>query len=536
MTNHNLPGPIPTRFPASQPGNPDSTTIQPEPVQHWDVVIAGAGPAGLACARTISEQHPDLQVLLLEAGRPYKRRPCPVDKGFSCTGCAGICNVVSGFGGSMHYGDGAKLSLLPSGRRLIDHFGADTAQDLCTTAYTWLTEPLATAPELLGQNLTDRAIEAFDANALAIREYPVAVLGESTLGRVIEGFHAHLAARVTIRHTAELTAAEPDGTGLLLTVRTGRTHQHLSAGHLVLATGRRGVTSTTALLRSLGVATELPDISVGVRFEMAAPLLAPIGEEHPDLKITQLDAGARKVKTFCFCGGSNGGRIKFTNYEGAFGEPVITLDGHETTERPKPADGRELAANFGLLCQAVGRGNALQARDSFLATYRELTGARPFTQTLGAFLDRRPDSSGWPELAAALPFQPSVADLTCGRVDQLFTDDEHASLTAGLRRLLASILDHAGHPATVDALANQVLVVGPELEFLWDKPAIDHTCRVPGLPVYVIGDSAGIAQGIVQAAMMGIAAGHDITRRRTLPAIPTQTNTSWSTGRAGGRP
>ncbi|MFB7675803.1 FAD-dependent oxidoreductase [Kitasatospora purpeofusca] len=277
-------------------------------IEHWDVVIAGAGPGGLACARALTEQHPGRRVLLLEAGRTYDRHPCPVDKGFACTGCAGICNVVSGFGGSMHYGDGAKLSLLPSGRRLIDHFGATTAQNLCSTAYAWLTEPLATAPELLGQNLTDRAIDAFDANALAIREYPVAVLGESDLGRVIKDFHNRLATAVTVRHTTELAAAEPNGTGLLLTVRSGRTLQRLSADHLVLATGRRGVTSTTALLHSLGVTTDLPDISLGVRFEMAAPLLAPIGEEHPDLKITQTD-GARKVKTFCFCGGPNGGRL-----------------------------------------------------------------------------------------------------------------------------------------------------------------------------------------------------------------------------------
>ncbi|MCC9310060.1 DNA polymerase subunit beta [Kitasatospora sp. RB6PN24] len=490
----------------------------------WDVVIAGAGPAGLACARAVTEADSALRVLLLEAGRPYKHRPCPVDRARACTGCAGICNVVSGFGGSMHWGDGAKLSLLPSGRRLIDHLGAVAAQELCATGYSWLTEALAQTPELQGVGLTDRAVEAFDAQHLAIREYPVAVLGESDLAQVIEAFHHHLAGRVEVRHTSEVTGAEPDGAGgLRLTVRGHREVQHLTCRHLVLATGRRGVTSTTALLHALGVVTEQPDISVGVRLEMAAPLLAAIGEEHPDLKITQLD-GARKVKTFCFCGGPNGGRIKFTNYEGAFpGGEVITLDGHETTERPAPADGRALAANFGLLCQVAGRGDAHQARDSFLASYRELAGGRPFTQSLGAFLARRPDTADWPELAAAMPFQPSVADLTCGRVDALFTDHEHASLTAGLGRVMAAILDHAGHPADSSTLEDQVLVVGPELEFLWERPPIDPAGRVPGLPVYVIGDSAGIAQGIVQAAMTGIAAGRDIAGH--LDTVPAQSST-----------
>ncbi|MFI2077533.1 DNA polymerase subunit beta [Streptomyces triculaminicus] len=475
---------------------------------HKHVVIAGTGPAGLACARAITTQQPGAGVLLLEAGRPFRHRPCPVDRGFACTGCGGVCNVVSGFGGSMHYGDGAKLSLLPSGRRLVDHFGAPRADALCETAFDWLTAPLEARPHLLGQGLSPDVVKAFRSHALSIREYPVAVLGESDLRRVVEGWYEQLAPAVELWHWSELIGAEPDGDGLQVVVRTSDGVRRVSTSHLVLATGRRGVTSTARLLQQLGVEMTDPDISVGIRVEMEAGLLKAIGEEHPDLKITQLDHAA-KVKTFCFCGGGNGGRVKFTNYQGAFGEPVITLDGHETAERV-PGD-RPLAANFGLLCQVQERGDARQARDSFLAAYRKLNGGRPFAQTLGAFLDRTDDASIWALVHERLPFQPSVLDLTMGRVDALFTSAEHASLAAGFQRLMASILTHRGGPAAVEDLRDQVLVIGPELEFLWERPRLDAGCRVPDLPVYVAGDAAGIAQGIVQAAMMGIAAGQAIT-------------------------
>lgn len=469
------------------------------------VVIAGAGPAGLAAAHTIVTARPRLNVLLLEAGRPFRRRPCPVDKGFGCTGCGGICNVISGFGGSMHYGDGAKLSLLPSGRRLIDHLGPDRAEQLCTAAFDWLTSPLAARPPLLGQDLSAKALNAFAAHHLSIREYPVAVLGESDLQRIIEGLHDELAPRLQLWHGSELTAAQPRGSGLGLTVSTREGARQIDTDHLVLATGRRGVTATTALLRGLGVESRQPDISIGVRLEMPVDLLTAIGEEHPDLKITQLDH-AEKIKTFCFCGGSNGGRIKFTHYHHAFGAdaPIITLDGHETTER-LPTD-RPLASNFGLLCQPSGRGTALQARDSFLAAYRDLNGGRPFAQPLRDFLARTDPPAAWPQMRERLPFQPSVQDLTSGRLDRLFTDSEHASLTAGLHRLMDSILRHTGAPTGVGGILDQVLVVGPELEFLWELPPVDADFRVPGLPVHVTGDAAGIAQGIVQAAMTGIAA------------------------------
>ncbi len=478
---------------------------------HVNVVIAGAGPAGLACARQLQRERPELEVLVLEAGRPYRRRPCPVDRGRACTGCAGICNVVSGFGGSMHWGDGVKLSLLPSGRRLVPHLGEAEALRLCQEAFGWLTSHLHRAPALLGQDLSQRAVDAFARHQLQIREYPVAVLGESDLRAVIENTYDQLSATVRIWHTSELLDAVPDGQGLKLSVSTSEGERPVSADHLVLATGRRGVTSTAALLRRLGVPMSLPDISVGVRFEMAAPLLETIGDEHPDLKISQNDAVVeQKTKTFCFCGGGNGGRVKFTHYQGAFGEPVITLDGHETTERP--ISGRELAANFGLLCQVQDRGDANQARASFLAAYRALNNSHPFAQTLRAFLDRSGDEASWAELELALPFQPSILDLSVGRVDRLFTDAEHASLKAGFGRVMGSILGHRGGP-DLGALLDEVLVIGPELEFLWERPEIDASGKVPGLPVYVAGDAAGIAQGVVQAAMMGFAAGKGITQR-----------------------
>lgn len=481
----------------------------------YDVVIAGAGPAGLACAQTLQERAPHLRVLLLEAGRAFRRRPCPVDRGLRCTGCGGVCNVISGFGGSMHYGDGAKLSLLPSGRRLITHFGEQTAQSLCAEAYAWLTSGLSQPPALAGQGLSERAVSSFNDFGLSIRQYPVAVVGERDLERIIETCHDGL--RAECQHMSELTDAQPhrDG-GMTVTVRTHHGVEQVHAGHVVLATGRRGVTATSALLRRLGVPMTPPDLSVGVRFEMDARLLAEIGAEHPDLKISQRDtAVTNKVKTFCFCGGPNGGRLKFTHYHSAFGPAVITLDGHETTDRL--ASDRPLAANFGLLCQVQGRGNAAQAQESFLDTYRKLSDGRPFTQTLGSFLNRSPEATPWSELEGSLPYQPSVLDLTTGPVHELFTPQEHASLTAGLDRVLGSILKHAGHEASLHDLADQVLVVAPELEFVWEQPALDAGCQVPGLPVYVVGDSAGIAQGIVQGAMMGMAAARTIAAGQ--PAI-----------------
>src|ERR1051326_4015499 len=93
-----------------------------------DVLVIGAGPGGIAAADLLSGS--GARVLLVDAGRPYQRRACPVDMGRSCHGCRNVCNVISGFGGSIHFGDGVKLSRFPSGRRLAELLGEGGAERL----------------------------------------------------------------------------------------------------------------------------------------------------------------------------------------------------------------------------------------------------------------------------------------------------------------------------------------------------------------------------------------------------------------------
>ena len=46
----------------------------------YDVVIVGAGPAGLFCAYELTQKNPNLKILMLEKGRLVKNRVCPMNK------------------------------------------------------------------------------------------------------------------------------------------------------------------------------------------------------------------------------------------------------------------------------------------------------------------------------------------------------------------------------------------------------------------------------------------------------------------------
>ena len=46
----------------------------------YDVIIIGAGPAGLFCAYELIEKNPKLKILMLEKGKFVKNRVCPMNK------------------------------------------------------------------------------------------------------------------------------------------------------------------------------------------------------------------------------------------------------------------------------------------------------------------------------------------------------------------------------------------------------------------------------------------------------------------------
>lgn len=496
-----------------------------------DAVIVGAGPGGIATSYALIEGDGGRDVVMVDSGRGYDQRHCPVDAGHHCKGCGGICNVISGFGGCMHYGDGIKLSLMPSGRRLLDLLG-DEAHQLGLEALALITDRAGVQPQLVGHRVEQAVLDTFADFDLDLRQYPVAVLSESQLRTALEGLYRDLSGRVDIRMKSAVTDITPVGGGYSVRAQTRTGKMEFPARNVVLATGRSGLVSTQRLIRGLDIPMVPPNISVGVRFEMAAEFLRATGVAHPDMKVTQRRAGLNKIKTFCFCGGSNGGRIKFTNYQTAFGEPVITLDGHETVERQH--GDRPLAGNFGLLCQTTPLDDhsdrSAYLEREILQPYRDLSQGRPVVQTFEDFRRRRTPRGDWATLSDGLSFEPSVHDLSVAPVHSLFTEEQIDSLVDGFLSIMRPMLALADRNLTVDDIASEILVIGLEIEFLWSHVQIDETVQTPRKGIYVVGDTAGIAQGVIQAMIMGLRAGRSIASTSGFATVGGKSGISKPTG------
>ena len=66
----------------------------------YDVIIIGAGPAGLFAAYELIEHNKKLNILLLDEGKFAENRFCPMSKNNGkCLNCK-PCNILSGYGGA----------------------------------------------------------------------------------------------------------------------------------------------------------------------------------------------------------------------------------------------------------------------------------------------------------------------------------------------------------------------------------------------------------------------------------------------------
>ena len=99
-------------------------------MEKYDLIIVGAGPAGIFTAVELLRHGSKKKMLLVEKGKPVEKRHCPKAEVGHCVNCRPTCAITTGFSGAGAFSDG-KLSLsYEVGGDLPTLIGEEFAQEL----------------------------------------------------------------------------------------------------------------------------------------------------------------------------------------------------------------------------------------------------------------------------------------------------------------------------------------------------------------------------------------------------------------------
>ena len=95
-----------------------------------DVLIVGAGPAGIFTALEMLRRGSRKKITIVEKGAAIENRRCPKAKTGKCMNCRPYCHITTGFSGAGAFSDG-KLSLsYEVGGQLPELIGESYAQQM----------------------------------------------------------------------------------------------------------------------------------------------------------------------------------------------------------------------------------------------------------------------------------------------------------------------------------------------------------------------------------------------------------------------
>jgi len=453
----------------------------------YDVVIVGAGPAGMFAAEVLSESQ--LRVLIVDMGKDALERKCKMSPENGCMHCS-PCDIMCGVGGAGTFSDGT-LNLRPD-------IGGDLTEFVSNEEAWRLVDEVDKiflkygAPEQLsepkGLQLEEIERRAASVGAVFI-PIPQRHIGSDRAPEVIHRFKCALQERgVEFRlNTTIKSLIVEEGVCKGVIASDG---ESIGARYVVLAPGRIGASWVDELATTYGIKAAYGPIDVGVRVEVPSIVMDPITKINRDPKF---HIRTRRyddfVRTFCT---NEGGFVVKEEYEG-----FVATNGHSLKDR------RSENTNFAFLVR-VNLTEPLENTTKYGRSIAKLAttigGGKPVLQRMGDL--RRGRRSTWSRLKGN-PVRATLTDVTPGDISMALPHRIVMDIIEGLE-----VLDRIIPGVASDS----VLLYAPEIKFYAMHLFVDEHMQTSIKGLYAAGDGAGLSRDIVNAAATGLLAGRGILR------------------------
>ena len=465
----------------------------------YDVIIVGAGPAGIYCSYELITKNPNLKVLLVDKGLDIYHRHCPVleHKIAKCpvnkkgvAGCYPSCSITNGFGGAGAYSDGKFNITSEFGGWMTDYLPADTVLDLIR--YVDSINIKYGANVSITNPLTDKVREIEKrgyAVGLKLLRAEVRHLGTEVNLQIMKAIYDFLNDKIDMRFKSEVTDVIIENNEVK-GIKIG--DETILGNYVFMAAGRDGATWLQSICEEHGISLTHNQVDIGVRVETNDVIMEEINQNLYEGKFIYRTSVGTEVRTFC---SNPSGYVVVENHSG-----TILANGHAYRD-PKLGSHN---TNFALLVshkfsEPFNKPNEYAHEVSRLAN--QLSCGSVIVQRYGDIKKGRRTT----EKRLAEGFvEPTLKEAVPGDLGLVLPYNTMKSIVE-----MVEALDHV-----TPGIANEhTLFYGVEAKFYSARPVVNEYFETKVNGFYVGGDGAGLTRGLAQAGANGVWVARNIIKR-----------------------